>query len=66
MEEKLSPSVSNDEPLISLPEKRKSLGLKPKSQKNVEKIEQMLSNLKISQATTSKTVSPISQQLFDS
>ena len=65
MEEKLSPSVSKEEPLISLPEKRKYLGLKPKSQKNIEKIEQMLFDLKTSQATTSKTVSPISQQFSD-
>ena len=52
MEERLSPFISNDEPLISLLEKRKSLGLKPKSQKNIEKIEQMLSELKIGQAST--------------
>ena len=37
-EEKISPSiVSIEKPLISLPEKRKSLGLKPKNQNNIEK-----------------------------
>ena len=65
IEERLSPSISNEEPLISLPEKRKSFGLKSKSQKNIEKIEQMLSNLKIAQVNTSKTISPISQQFSD-
>jgi hypothetical protein len=52
--------------LILLPEKRKSLGLKPKSQKNIEKIEEMLSELKISQASSSKTITPISQQFSNS
>jgi hypothetical protein len=52
--------------LILLPERRKSLGLKPKSQKNIEKIEEMLSELKISQASSSKTITPISQQFSDS
>jgi hypothetical protein len=68
IEEKVSPSASNEELLISLPEKSKSLGLKPKSQKTIEKIEQMLSGSKISQASSSKTISPISQHLtgFDS
>jgi hypothetical protein len=65
IEEKFSPSVSNEEPLISLPKSRKSLGLKPKSQKTIEKIEQMLSDLKINQASSSKTVSPMSLQFSD-
>jgi hypothetical protein len=52
--------------LISLHEKRKSLGLKSKSQKTFEKIEQMLSDLKINQANSSKVISPINQQFFDS
>jgi hypothetical protein len=42
------------------------LGLKPKSQKNIEKIEEMLSELKIGQASSSKTITPISQQFSDS
>jgi hypothetical protein len=37
IEENFSPSISNEEPLISLPESKKSLGLKPKSQKTIEK-----------------------------
>jgi hypothetical protein len=55
IEEKLiSPSSSKiEKPLISLPEKRKSLGLKSKSQKNIEKIEEMIAELKISQASFS-------------
>jgi hypothetical protein len=65
IEEKFSPSVLKEEPLISLPESRKSLGLKPKSQKTIEKIEQILYDLKINQASSSKTVAPISQQFFD-
>jgi hypothetical protein len=40
--------------------------LKPKSQKTIEKIEQMLSDLKINQASPSKTVAPISQQFSNS
>jgi hypothetical protein len=32
----------------------------------LKKIEQMLSDLKINQASSSKTVSPICQQFFDS
>jgi hypothetical protein len=74
IEEKLiSPSSSKiEKPLISLPEKRKSLGLKPRSQKNIEKIEEMIAELKISQASlttppasSSKTITPISQQFSD-
>ena len=65
IEEKISPtSVHIEKPLISLPEKRKSLGLKTNSQKNIEKIEKMFSDLKIDQASTpnpSKTILPISQ-----
>jgi hypothetical protein len=53
IEEKISPiSTKIEKPLISLPEKRKSLGLKSKFQKNIEKIEQMLSELKIGQASS--------------
>jgi hypothetical protein len=67
IEEKISPtSTKIEKPLISLPKKRKSLGLKPKSQKNIEKIEEMLSELKIGQASSSKTITPISQQFSDS
>ena len=60
IEEKISPSVSIEKPLISLPKKRKSLGLKPKKQKNIEKIEKMLSDFKIDQAGPSKTITSIS------
>ena len=63
----VSPKV--EKPLISLLEKRKSLGLKTNSQKNIEKIEKMLSELKIDQLSTSnpsKTIFPISQQFSDS
>jgi hypothetical protein len=61
IEEKFFPtSTKIEKPLISLPKKRKSLGLKPKSQKNIEKFEEMLSELKIGQASTSKTITPIS------
>jgi hypothetical protein len=42
------------------------LGLKPKSKKNIEKTEEMLSELKISQASSLKTITPISQQFCDS
>jgi hypothetical protein len=68
IEEKIiSPtSTKIEKPLILLPEKRKSLGLKPKSQKNIEKIEEMHFELKIGQASSSKTITPISQQFFDS
>jgi hypothetical protein len=67
IEEKISPtSTKIEKPLISLLEKRKSLGLKPKSQKNIEKIEQMLSKLKIGQASSSKTITPIFQRFSDS
>jgi hypothetical protein len=68
IEEKIiSPtSTKIEKPLILLPEKRKSLGLKPKSQKNIEKIEEMHSELKIGQASSSKTITPISHQFFDS
>jgi hypothetical protein len=53
--------------LISLPDNRKSLGLKPKSAKTMEKIEEMLSDLKISQASSSgKMISPLSYPLNDS
>jgi hypothetical protein len=58
-EKMISPSSSKTEkPLISLPEKRKSLDLKPKSQKNIEKIEEMIAELKISQANSSKPTTP--------
>jgi hypothetical protein len=46
----VSPKV--EKPLISLLEKRKSLGLKTNSQKNIEKIEKMLFELKTNQAST--------------
>jgi hypothetical protein len=52
--------------LILLPKKRKSLGLKTNSQKNIEK---MLSDLKTDQASSSnlaKWVVPISQQFSNS
>jgi hypothetical protein len=42
------------------------LGLKPKSQKNIEKFEEMLSDLKLAQASTSKFVLPIYQQFSNS
>jgi hypothetical protein len=62
IEDKISPTtVQVEKPLISLPEKRKSLGLKTNSKKNIEKIEKMLFDLKIDQASTSKIVLPISQ-----
>jgi hypothetical protein len=52
--------------LISFPDNRKSLGLKPKSAKTIEKIEEMLSDLKISQASSSgKMISPLSYPLND-
>jgi hypothetical protein len=58
IEEKISLTTTKiEKPLILLPEKRKSLGLKPKSQKNIEKI---------GQANSSKTITPISQQFSDS
>jgi hypothetical protein len=66
IKEKISPSPPVEKPLLSLPEKRKSLGLKPKSQKNIEKIEPMLSDLKIGQASSSKIITPVSQQFSDS
>jgi hypothetical protein len=40
--------------------------LKPKAQKNIQKIEKMLSDLNISQATVSKSTAAISKQFFDS
>jgi hypothetical protein len=52
--------------LISLPEKRKSFGLKPRSQKTIEKMGQMLSDLKIGQASSSKSTAAVSKQFFDS
>jgi hypothetical protein len=39
--------------LISLPEGRKSFGLKTTSQRSLEKINKLLSDLKVSQASTS-------------
>jgi hypothetical protein len=55
IEEKIiSPASSKvEKPLIFLLEKRKSLGLKTNSQKNIEKIEKMLFELKINRASTS-------------
>jgi hypothetical protein len=48
IEEKISPaSLKVEKPFISLSEKRKSFGLKTNSQKNIEKIEKMLSELKV-------------------
>jgi hypothetical protein len=55
--------------LISLPASRKSLGLKPKSQKTVEKIEKMISDLKTTQASSSKPslqIKPISRYYTES
>jgi hypothetical protein len=67
IEEKISPtSTKIEKPLILLSKKRKSLGLKPKSQKNIKKIEEMLSELKISQASSSKTSTSIFQQFSNS
>jgi hypothetical protein len=67
IEEKFSSSPSNEIPLISLPEERKSLGLKPRSTKTLEKIESMLSDLKISQSgSPSKRISPLTNQMTDS
>jgi hypothetical protein len=66
IEEKFSSTSSKEDPLISLPDNRKSLGLKPKSEKTMEKIEAMLSDLKISQASSSgKMISPLSYPLTD-
>jgi hypothetical protein len=57
IEEKIFPtSTKIEKPLILLPEKRKSLGLKPKSQKNIEKIEEMISDVKIYQNQASTSV----------
>ena len=57
IEEKIiSPtSTKVEKPLISLPEKRKSLGLKTNSQKNIEKIEKCF-ELKINQNQASTFV----------
>jgi hypothetical protein len=67
IEEKFSSVSPKEDPLISLPDNRKSLGLKPKSAKTMEKIEEMLSDLKISQASSSrKIISPLSYPLNDS
>ena len=66
IEDKISPT-SVEKPLNSLPEKRKSLGLKTNSQKNIERIEKKLSDLKIEQpgiSNPSKTILPISQQFL--
>jgi hypothetical protein len=66
IEEKFSSTSPKKDPLISLPDNRKPLGLKPKSAKTMEKIEEMLSDLKISQASSSgKMISPISYPLND-
>jgi hypothetical protein len=66
IEEKFSSASSKEDPLISLPDNRKSLGLKPKSEKTMEKIEAMLFDLKISQASSSeKMISPLSYPLTD-
>jgi hypothetical protein len=65
IEEKFSSSPSNEIPLISLPEDRKSLGLKPKSTKTLEKIESMLSDLKINQPRSSKRITPLTRQMTD-
>jgi hypothetical protein len=64
IEEKFSSSPSNEIP--SLPEERKSLGLKPRSTKTLEKIESMLSDLKINQSGSSKRISPLTNQMTDS
>jgi hypothetical protein len=67
IEERFSSASPREDPLISLPDNRKSLGLKPKSAKTMEKIEEMLSDLKISQASSSgKIISPLSYPLTDS
>jgi hypothetical protein len=67
IEEKFSYASPKEDPLISLPDNRKSLGLKPKSTKTMEKIEELLSDLKISQASSSmKMISPLSYLLADS
>jgi hypothetical protein len=66
IEEKNSSVSSKEDPLISLPDNRKSLGLKPKSAKTMKKIEEMLSDLKINQASSSKTISPLFHPIIDS
>jgi hypothetical protein len=67
IEERFSSAPPKEEPLISLPDNRKSLGLKPKSAKTMEKIEEMLSDLKTSQASSSgKIISPLSYPITDS
>jgi hypothetical protein len=66
IEEKFSSSPSNEIPLISLLEERKSLSLKPRSTKTLEKIESMLSDLKINQSGSSKRISPLTNQMIDS
>jgi hypothetical protein len=52
--------------LISFPDNRKSIGLKPKSAKTLEKMEEMLSDLKINQASSLKVISPLTYQISDS
>jgi hypothetical protein len=54
LKKKFSFVSPNEDPLISLPTERKSLGLKPRSSKTLEKFETMLSDLKINQASSSK------------
>jgi hypothetical protein len=66
IDEKFYPSVSNEEPLISLRERMKSLGLKPKAQKNIENFEKMLADLNVNQASPSKSTAVISKQFSDS
>jgi hypothetical protein len=59
IEEKIPTSITSapkiEKPLIALPKKRKSFGLKTTSQKRLEKIDKLLSDLKIGQASTSAT-----------
>jgi hypothetical protein len=72
IEEKFSSPGSIEEPLIAFPDNRKSLGLKPKSQKTFEKVEEMLSDLKSAQTSSSSsskpafTIKPISRHFSDS
>jgi hypothetical protein len=68
IEEKIiSPASSKvEKPFISLSEKRKFLGLKTNSQKNIEKIEKMFSELKINQASTSVIHQKKTSDFFDS
>jgi hypothetical protein len=50
----VTPVTKIEKPLISLSEGRKSFGLKTSSQRSLEKIDKLLSELKVSQSSTSR------------